>query len=155
VSHADVAIGLADTQGAHVEQNDLRVNGFGFVVQTIGHFFGDPGCGPGLRPPGDNSLQDNHIAASEAVGIQYQSFDLDIGVPRRNTTAKNVIAGQGSLGIHVAHGRRNRFHDNVIIDDAAAHIVDETRGDGTAGTANAWQGNICPASEPDRLCSVR
>jgi hypothetical protein len=101
----------------------------------------------------ENSLQDNHIASSDAVGIQYKSFDLGVGVPRQNVTAKNVIEGKGSFGIHVVHGGRNRFHDNVIIDDSPSHIVDETMGDGTAGSANEWADNICPASELDSLCA--
>ena len=149
VSENDLGISFVDTQASQAIANQVLSNTTGISVQVLGFFFSNPECAPEDIPPTtENVFRDNTISMSTGDGVQFSSFDQDVGVPERNVVRGNMIDDQGAFGIHVLQGERNTFSDNEITDE----VVDETTGVGTGGTANTWTDNTCLSSNPPDLC---
>jgi hypothetical protein len=106
----------------------------------------------GIRLGGEEVLADrNQVGPNAGHGIQVDhatSSTLLLNVSRRN----------GGDGFHVAaDAAGNRFERNVAHDNDGFGVVDESTGDQTAGTANAYVRNRCTAndlgdSSPAGLC---
>lgn len=73
---------------------------------------------------------------------------LRLNVGRASVFAPDFFLDDGSTG--------NRLAGNASESDGTGGFVDESAGDGTAGTANTYQGNTCATlSTPEGLCQVQ
>ncbi len=153
VTGTDIGATVSDSQDITVLSNDMLGNYTSVLLQTIGFFFGNPNCPGGSHPPSENRISFNNLLESINVGIDVNTLDLDVGVPEDNDVESNVIEGQGFFGILVRQGQNNSFDDNVIADDSPPDIFDQTTGNGTNGTANFYDDNVCTnGSIPEALC---
>ncbi|WP_089938556.1 NosD domain-containing protein [Candidatus Entotheonella palauensis] len=153
ITGTDLGVSVADSEEITVLSNDLLGNSFSVLLQTVGFFFGNPNCPGGSHPPADNRIAFNNLLESINVGIDVNTLDMSVGVPEDNEAEGNVMEGQGFFGILVRQGVNNSFDDNMIFDDSSPDIVDQTTGNGTSGTANFYDDNVCTGTSiPEGLC---
>ncbi|MGH8222176.1 MAG: right-handed parallel beta-helix repeat-containing protein, partial [Woeseiaceae bacterium] len=161
VANADIGIAIADTEGASVLGNEVRDANFDAIsLQFLGFVFGPLGCpnDPAPSPVRKNLVNNNVLLDSDDAGISLVNFDDTTlsDQPSDNLISNNQIEDSGDDGIHVfntvGNPSDNSFVKNVIRESGDTDAVDETMGDGTAGTANDWHANRCPTDNPDGLC---
>ncbi len=153
ITGTDIGATVADSEDITVISNDMLGNIISVLVQTIGFFYGDPGCPGGSHPPADNEFSFNNLLESINTGIDVNTLDPGVGVPKDNEFEENVIESQGFFGILVRQGEDNSFDENIVADDSFPDILDQTTGGGTSGTANFYDDNVCNnGSIPAGLC---
>jgi parallel beta-helix repeat protein len=93
-----------------------------------------------------NVASGSYFASFGLIGTTDSTF---IGNSSGNTSlAPNFYVDGDSTG--------NRIIHNSSQSETEGSFVDESSGDGTAGTANTYQGNTCTdASDPEGLCDVQ
>ncbi len=126
---ADLGVSIVDAQNTWVLDNDIYDSkSDAITLQSVGNYFGDPGCPGGVKHTAQNHVSGNHAANSGGHAISIASFDPNFAV-ERNSLIANSADVSGS-----------------------ADMVDPTIGNAFAGTRNWWYANVCLTSTPREIC---
>lgn len=126
---ADLGVSAVDAQNTWILGNEIYWStADGISLQSVGNYFGDPGCPGGVQNTARNVVRDNVIDGSGGHGISIASYDPNFTV-ERNSIIANTAAYSG-----------------------AEDMVDPTQGNAFARTRNWWAYNICQSSNPREIC---
>jgi hypothetical protein len=162
---------INNANGALVERNQATkapsaVNGtIIYVVGNTDHLTvarnilsGDAGTGISANAaygagPSTNLLIDSNIVRDRTTGISINDNHSSVTVRSnvvQNSTRSDKIPGHG---IRLAAGSAGVVvTSNAVIGSSDADCVDESTGNGTAGTADTWTRNAGRTSTPPGLC---
>lgn len=143
------AIFLSTSEGLSVEDNEITGGG---------------GSGIVLAGVDASSVTNNDVAGNLFDGIRLTDDDPDFDGSTEdgdgstgNTVEGNDVTGSGRDGLRVTdRSEDNTFTDNSALitnDSSGLDCRDQTDGDGTAGTANTYTGNVGDTDDPDGICA--
>lgn len=99
----------------------------------------------------DNRIIANRVNGNALHGISVRSGS-DRNVIRGNEFDSNLRGIVVSLGGGFDAPKNNLFTGNHSTGNAVIDVVDETTGDGTAGTDSTYRGTRCDTSHPTGIC---
>ena len=156
---ATPGIPVAATNGVQISRNADAYVERNRVVDNV--FLGFPST-PTDEPAGQASgfilfdnvdsdirLRNNYVDNNDTnLGL----YNSDSGEFKNNTLLDAVFYD----GIYAdVDSERNRFISNTALGNTEHDCHDDSQGDGTAGTANVWNGNRGETSTPEGICKKR
>ena len=169
----DNPIGIRNVQSAHgsvIENNRVFANLRGIIVGnstgvTVRNNRSERNTEFGIRlqnSAANNLVEKNEVFQNAQDGIRLESAAPPIppGIPGpvvANIVQLNHIRRNGRDGIRVFDqlAAKNTIERNVIRESGEHDAHDDSKGPGTAGTANFWINNKCETDLPDGLCENR
>jgi hypothetical protein len=157
-----------DQASARVEANTIDGAGLSAPESAVGiHVFGNV----------DAFLEDNHVFGNTVPGGEHAGLGIFVSSTTRFVSLVGNVAERNDTNIVVSFVRNALFVDNTALDavtgsgilvgsisrdnvfrgnsarrNATFDCQDQSRGSGTAGTANTWEDNIGERSSPAGIC---
>ncbi len=125
------AVGVGGFIGGQPLVVGNRLHGNGTAIQFAESFFGE------LR---DNFIDNNGVGIELGTGSPVSRW-LVRGNRIRNTETDGIRVNPGS--------DRNQLFDNSSLGSGGFDCLDQTNGEGTAGTGNTWSRNVGVTDSPD------
>jgi hypothetical protein len=143
-------VSSAKLQANDISATNAGVDVFSSFVRVFGNHLHDNDLGFDADQQVAGELRANHVVGNTS-GIFLRGVPQN-GVENNLHVRRNRVVLNTNFGIAVFADRRLSTYlleDNRALDNGLFDCFDETRGDGTAGTANTWRDNVGVKDSPN------